>query len=181
MNTNKIDEKKARFADRDSGNDAPRHSVNAALQRSSTYVYRNDLRQAMREDMQKYLMDIAQEYRNNVGDEKHIENIKAFANEISKNHSSILKNKRFRIGVAQKALNVYLKYLWCQGKIKEPPHCPFDGGIINKLSLGKEFSRAWTQTDEINDYRAWVKVAKEVAKRENLSLAEWELIVWKEG
>jgi hypothetical protein len=43
----------------------------------------------------------------------------------------------FRVGTAQKALNLYLKYLWCLGEIKTPPHCPFDRGIIQMLPVSE--------------------------------------------
>lgn len=41
----------------------------------------------------------------------------------------------FRIGSAQKALNLYRKYLWCLGYIPFPPHCPFDATIIDQLPV----------------------------------------------
>ncbi len=177
MDTNEISRIKAQFAKRDSGNDAPRHSINAALQRSGTYVYRDNLRQAMRQDMQEYLVDIAQEYTSHVDDEKQIKNINAFANMISEKHGAILKNGRFRIGVAQKALNLYLKYQWCKGEIAIPPHCPFDRGILFELSL----NGVWTKMDSMDDYKTWVAAARNKAKAEGYgSIAEWELMVWGE-
>ena len=53
---------------------------------------------------------------------------------------------RFRIGVAQKALNLYLKHLWCLDWIYEPPHCPFDNGIIRLLRPTPR-ETLWTQMD----------------------------------
>src|SRR5262245_47199684 len=38
-----------------------------------------------------------------------------------------LHKDRFRIGVSQKLVNLYLKYLWVAGLCPEPPHCPIDG------------------------------------------------------
>ena len=40
-------------------------------------------------------------------------NIVALSEGLSEDHADILAGKRFRVGTAQKALNLYLKYLWC--------------------------------------------------------------------
>lgn len=79
---------------------------------------------------------------------------------------------RFRIGVAQKALNLYLKYLWCLDRIPVPPHCPFDSTVLRELEL--EFS--WTRSSKIEDYKSWVEHAKVAAGTK--TLAEWELQLW---
>ncbi len=55
----------------------------------------------------------------------------------------ILFGNGFRVGIAQKALNLYLKYLWCLGKITEPPHCPFDSIIISEIKCNIK----WTEMD----------------------------------
>ncbi|RLC28823.1 MAG: hypothetical protein DRH37_08815 [Deltaproteobacteria bacterium] len=157
-------------------------TINAALQRSNTYgeFSPNDKRWNMRVYMQSQLEEITQEYKDEVDDKKHMKNISVFANAISAEHGSILKDGRFRIGIAQKALNLYLKYMWCQGKIGRPPHCPFDGIVINELrQLDKNAEYRWTKSDSISDYRKWVEAAKKEAG--DMSLAEWELNVWEKG
>ena len=78
---------------------------------------------------------------------------------------------RIRIGSAQKALNLFLKYLWCIGEAPEPPHCPFDFQIISKLPPAVRCN--WTELDSIETYRALVAAAKTAAAGQ--SLAEWEL------
>jgi hypothetical protein len=47
-----------------------------------------------------------------------------------------------RIGLAQKALNLYLKYLWCLGEIHEPPHCPLDSIVLGQVPGCKDVR--WT-------------------------------------
>jgi hypothetical protein len=86
----------------------------------------------------------------------------------------VLENRRFRIGSAQKALNLYLKYLWCLGKICSPPHCPFDRQII--ASLPNYTGPSWTKLVREEDYRALVEAAK--AKAQDSSLAAWELRIY---
>jgi hypothetical protein len=106
-----------------------------------------------------------------VTEEAHIRNIVELSTSLSSAHANVLNNRRFRIAAAQKALNLYLKYLWCLGKIPSPPHCPFDFQIIGKLP--NYTGPGWTTLDREEDYRALVDAAK-VAGRGS-SLAAWEL------
>jgi hypothetical protein len=81
-------------------------------------------------------------------------------------------------GVAQKALNLYLKYLWCWDPNFIPPHCPFDDKIIKALgALPVGVDTKWTTSNSVPSYRAWVAAARTIAGT-NQSLAEWELEVW---
>lgn len=41
----------------------------------------------------------------------------------------------FRVSHAQKSLSVYLKHLWCIGFIVEPPSCPVDRIILERVGL----------------------------------------------
>ncbi len=83
-------------------------------------------RKAFHDALQKKLWNLGQEYREAVPEEGHIANIQVFSDYLSREHAGVLRDGRFRIGPAQKALNMYLKYLWCAGWIPEPPHCPRD-------------------------------------------------------
>src|SRR5208282_1517190 len=90
---------------------------------------------------------------------------------------------QFPIGRAQKALNLFLKYLWCIGEICEPPHCPFDSVIIAKLPKGT--CPSWTKLDRIGDYRNLVEAAKKFVAEtkdpaDDSSLATWELRKYNE-
>lgn len=49
---------------------------------------------------------------------------------LSSEYVSVLADGRMKIGHAQKALNLYLKYMWCAGWVREPPHCPFDRIVL---------------------------------------------------
>ena len=66
---------------------------------------------------------------------------------------------------------MYLKYLWCLGKIPQPIHCPLDSQIIAKLSTYK--GPRWTELDREEDYRKLVEAAK--LKAQGIPLATWEL------
>jgi hypothetical protein len=81
----------------------------------------------------------------------------------------------YKIGVAQKLLNLQLKYLWCLGLISEPPHCPVDRIIINETDLKDRIS--WTKITDITEYMTSNLCAKTSFLAINPSL-EWELEVY---
>jgi hypothetical protein len=67
---------------------------------------------------------------------------------------NICKGK-INFGIAQKMLNLYLKYMWSLGNIQEPPHFPVDRIIQIKLIRTSQTTRdypikieAWTQFDD---------------------------------
>lgn len=83
------------------------------------------------------------------------------------NHSTILNGGKLKFGVAQKLLNLYLKYLWCAGIIEyTPPHFPLDRLIQeNKVLIN------WTDLDSLVEYDSVIeKLHPETDK------ANWELI-----
>jgi len=92
---------------------------------------KNDFKIFLREQLHQY----NKKYRNSISGKQYIENIKEFVQDITNKYGKILKDNKFRVGRAQKLLNLYLKYLWVLGKIPNPPHCPFDRKIIEKLGL----------------------------------------------
>ncbi len=122
-------------------------------------------------DFRSILEGIASQYGEHIDEEAHIRNIRDLSNRLTLDHKKVLNKGRFRIGTAQKALNLYLKYLWCLGRIPLPPHCPFDSQIIAKLS--KYNGPKWTDLDTEEDYRSLVTAAK--LKARGAPLAWWEL------
>ena len=151
-------------------------SVLGALGRSNTYsksaskqdknLFRNALREKLKEIGDKYISQISEE--------GHLKNIKKIEDDLSSSYPHCLKNRRFRIGIAQKALNLYLKYLWCVGLIPEPPHCPFDSIVISYLHSCTDLK--WTLIDSIEDYKRLVRSAQAISKSKSLSV--WELEIW---
>jgi len=117
---------------------------------------------------------ISEHYDREVRDETHLGHIDRLASSLSQQYSAVLRGGRFRIGPAQKALNLFLKYLWCAGLIPMPPHCPFDSRVIAKFPAPDQLN--WTELDDIEAYARLVTVARAVAG--TLPLAEWELRVY---
>ena len=157
-------------------------TINGALQTRGKEVYSNKdekCRKQIRGELKRQLSSLEKHYRQGVSEVQHLENIKHLAYQMTNKFSKDLEGGRFRIGIAQKALNLHLKYMWCMGLIKTPPHCPFDARIIAKLAICQGVS-SWTESDNINDYQRWVSAAKvEAQKKSYPSLSDWELQVFR--
>jgi hypothetical protein len=151
-------------------------SINAALQHSSTYATKKETeRGIVRRELRLGLCKLARKYVNQVNEKNHLRNIQRLINRVEKSCAPFLKNSHLRFGVAQKALNLYLKYLWCEGEVKAPPHCPFDYSIIQQLG----FRDKWTRVKDKAIYLKWVRKGEKARDAENYeSLAEWELHAW---
>ena len=151
----------------------------AAVQRANVYRkgsserVRNRFRRALR----GHLEQLAKSYSQSVSETNHLNNIGRLADNLSQSHPDALVKGRFRIGCAQKALNLYLKYMWCLGNIPSPPHCPFDYQIISRLLGCKDLT--WTELDSICDYKRLVAAAR--AQAGSILLAEWELKLYNDA
>ena len=147
--------------------------LQATMQRATIYEPGSSerARALFRGGLQCFLDDVAPSYSALVSDETHIERIVALASTLTRDHSPALQEGRFRLGPAQKALNLFLKYQWCSGWIAMPPHCAFDARIIRTLpSYG---AVTWTRLDSVDLYRHLVAAAR--FRAADLPLAEWEL------
>jgi hypothetical protein len=130
------------------------------------------------------LRELASRYTVKVEDEPHIANIRELVTYLNDNYEDILHERKVSFGFAQKALNVYLKYLWCTDGKTIPPHCPFDSIILDGIKPRKKrnqpqknFENRWTYGTE-DHYRDWLARAKGNLG-ENETLPEWELRVWQ--
>lgn len=111
-------------------------------------------------------------YREPVDCDSHISCIREFSNELSRDYGGVLVGSRLRIGIAQKGVNLCLKYLWCLDRIPEPPHCPVDAIVLRAIHSRQK----WTQVDSTDDYREIIAECQRVAQ--NRSLSQWELELW---
>jgi hypothetical protein len=118
------------------------------------------------------LRSLERVYKQSVSEEDHIRNIETFADKLSLEFPRVLAGGKMRTGVAQKAVNLYLKFLWCFGWIPEPPHCPIDSIVL--AAVGD--TDKWTKLDGIKEYRKKIAKIKQVAGDQ--SLAEWECTLW---
>ena len=154
-------------------------SWGASVQRAG--LYRSDAdpthRTNFRTDVIEYATDrLIPLYKRRVSERKHLKNIEALSGHGSRLGRSLLRKGGYRIGVAQKLLNLQLKYLWCTGMVSEPPHCPIDRVIINKTKLRNQVS--WTQMTSIDEYTEVISAMKEKSDAAGCSLSQWELAVF---
>jgi hypothetical protein len=151
-------------------------SILGALGRSRTYLksVSEEDKANFRNVLRTKLDEISKNYRVIILEQDHILNIRKLSDELTSQFPHCLINGRFRIGIAQKALNLYLKYLWCLGLIARPPHCPFDSIVISHLPGCCGLN--WTSIDSMEEYQKLVTTAMQEANGK--PIAEWELELW---
>ena len=162
----------------DSRDSAMSNSIQAALQHNPTYLpnVSTESRRCFRDAFATSIYKQSQRYRFGVAEHEHLAGIEEITKKISQEHGKILRNNCLRIGTTQKALNLYLKFLWClETDWVTPPHCPIDRIVLQKARIvGK-----WTQLNSIDQYVCWISQLKDFAKgQEYTNLAEWELTLW---
>lgn len=148
----------------------------SSLQRANVYVkgIPDIQKQPFKSAFKTKLSHIGQEYANPVANNKHIQNIQSFAGSLSQDFSHILQDEHLRLGVAQKGVNLFLKFLWSFDKIPEPPHCPIDAIVLGAINS----KVSWTKLDDVQIYEEIIAECKWVARAENMSLSQWELELW---
>ncbi|MBN1997123.1 hypothetical protein JW935_06195 [candidate division KSB1 bacterium] len=140
------------------------------------YVYKEDIdKQEFVKAFRNKLESLKETYRKEVSEEDHIKNIEKFREELSQKFPDILKGGKMRFGIAQKAVNLYLKFLWCLEYINKPPHCPIDRTVLTKVG----YDIKWTELDDMKKYKEIIKSIKVKAEEKNQSIAEWELDLWQ--
>ena len=159
-------------------------TVAATLQRNKVYAagVTDTERRNFRIALHAQLASITPFYSARVDGPAHEASVSSIADAMSGSHARLLQDGRFRIGTAQKALNLWLKYLWCANLLPvAPPHCPFDRIIIQGHLPRSVHHINWTTLDNISDYRVLWEAADKLATAESLSIAQWELIAYGSG
>jgi hypothetical protein len=151
-------------------------TLGAVVQRGKVYEPRlsETERRSLHGPLRTALGELSAAYDRPVSDEAHVNNIMALADRISRLCGSVLANERFRVGSAQKALNLHLKYRWCLEWCAEPPHCPFDALVL--AHIPSWLGPSWTALDSVDEYRRLVTAARACAAPASLSM--WELTLY---
>jgi len=137
-------------------------------------VYRNGAAEADKQRTKDWLRErlkrLAEQYHAGIVSEvNHIDNIATFADDATQELGRFLFHGKLRFGVAQKIVNLYLKYLWASDYITEPPHCPIDGRVAQKSNLRYQ----WTTSDSQAQYEG--AIATLGAGPAGNCIAAWEL------
>lgn len=116
-------------------------------------------------------------YRQPVDEETHRNHLMMAQREISQlSAATSVLAAGYRLGHAQKALNLALKYRWCLGIIPEPPHCPIDRIVLGETALAGSLN--WTEIDRIEDYDRAIDAVRSCAVAAGQSIARWELVTF---
>lgn len=109
-----------------------------------------------------------------INERNHIRNIRDLCETITDMHSNCLHDSKFRLGISQKAINLYLKFLWVFNLLGDnsPPHCPFDSRIVDKIKGGCAVV-SWTKLDNEKEYKNYLSLAFQASG--GVSLSQWEL------
>jgi len=149
-------------------------SFGGAFQRSGVYSNATETeRNEFRKELKTYIeSNLLPQYKNTVSEEQHIQNLFNII-EYSEKFKNILNNGKLNLGISQKLLNLVLKYLWCLGEIATPPHFPVDRIIQEKIKNKPLIN--WTGLTKVEEYLKIIRLAEVLAKKQNMSLAQWEL------
>lgn len=159
-------------------------AVGAAVQHNCLYSTEADWRSrsAVRIYWKRQLEDMTEPYRSGRSLQEYgadVVTLKTAMNRLyatsfrSDPHPKYRYSPGFRLSHAQKSLGVYLKHLWCMGLISEPPACPIDRIVLRKAGASNP---SWGFVNDIDQFGLHIKVVQGQAKREDLSLAAWELL-----
>ena len=150
-------------------------SFGGAFQRAN--VYKRNINESLRKEFRKSIQFKIEEYvkkyyvHNSPTSDEHCDNLIEIKKWTDGNFSQILSKNEIKLGVVQKLLNLYLKYLWCLGKVCKPPHCPIDRIIISKLNIKNPPN--WTTLNDIKDY---MNIVNKISQNANgINIADWEL------
>jgi hypothetical protein len=154
--------------------EAMRNSLLAALRRNKTYTgsASTSSRREFRQAWATLIKSAARAYRRPVEDADHCATIARIAQILSRRFSPLLIGSRLRFGTSQKALNLYLKFLWRLGSIPRPPHCPVDRTVLLEVGV----TAAWTNCDSKSEYMNWIRTLRRCAGK--TALADWEYERW---
>ena len=148
----------------------------ASVQRAN--LYKKDIDKSITDKFRKKIInylssDIMREYKDGVTEDRHYINIEKLIKFGNENNHGILSLAGYKYGVAQKLLNLVLKYHWCLSLIKEPPHCPVDRLVIDKTKFKGKIN--WTHITQRSEYQKVIEEIKCIAQKGNLSIPFWEL------
>ncbi len=146
---------------------------NASVQRGN--LYRNNCDEREKKKFRKELIqfitiNIIPAYEKAlVNEERHYSHLERIIDRANQLGHTVLKSPGYKAGVAQKLLNLALKYYWCLGKITQPPHCPIDSIILHEAGINDV---SWINIFSINEY-------KKVIERVKIEIGDNDLSPWE--
>ncbi|MCK9400945.1 MAG: hypothetical protein M0Q51_13265 [Bacteroidales bacterium] len=162
-------------------------SLNAGLQtRNKSFpIYNTEFKNSNQTKcIRNYIKDFLLKYLSNyssIDENNHVQKINELSDSISTKYSEILYKNRFRIGISQKIINLFLKYMWAIGKIDMPFHCPIDNIVKSKLQkeVNGHSLKDWTEIDDIKEYLKYIEIIRLKSIESKITIAQWELENWR--
>lgn len=152
----------------------------ASVQRSNLYEEKEGHTQEknlFRERLTEFLsLTVIPLYKNQISEEEHYKNIDALIDYAEEIKGTLLAADGYKYGVAQKLLNLALKYYWCLGLIAVPPHCPIDRIVISETKFKSLIK--WTQITKKSAYEEIIEEVKHLAYNKGLSVPVSELTIY---
>ena len=161
--------------------DAMKESINAAVGvRRGGKIYATDdgnERGAFKKELATLIRKESERYTHparKILDEQHCESIRRIIGNLSSRSKKCLLNEHLRWGIAAKAFNLDLKFLWRLDMVRVPPprHCPVDRVVLRAAGI----DGSWTQCDSEQQYMEWIEKLR--ARAGTLCLSDWEYKVW---
>ena len=159
----------------DAEQSAMSNALQSALQHNKTYSGGLDTQQRaeFRAEWAQFIREESWRYTQPVSDGQHCEVIQTISDKLRARFGQYLSGGHLRYGTSQKALNLYLKFLWRLGKATTPPHCPVDRVVLTAGGI----DGLWTKCDSAKQYMEWINALRAIAGPR--SLAEWEYDLWQ--
>jgi hypothetical protein len=160
---------------------ALRNAVNASLQRiaiynvSATSVQKSGYRQSLKDWLKQLaLRYYAWEYDG----ARYCDEIVALKSHLNAMHGPILA--KMTIGICQKPITLWLKYLWLNGDCsKKPVFATLDRGIMQAANVPNRPN--WPDIDTLDDYQRIVRHIDDFASAKGYGCgAVWEAETWSD-
>ncbi len=105
------------------------NAIQSALQHNKTYRTGSDdgMRGAFRAEWSEFIREESQRYTQPVSDVQHCEAIQRISDRLGARFGQLLNDGHLRFGTSQKALNLYLKFLWGSGRLQSRRTAPLTG------------------------------------------------------
>jgi hypothetical protein len=161
--------------------------LNAAVQHNVLYAQNlsQAKRRAIRDAWGRFLSSVLAKYESPVSGSEYEQDVERLKQMMNTCFSDYFRSDGlrpgcapgFRISHAQKSLSVFLKHMWCMGKIATPPQCPIDRKILREVGLMGTVT-PWTYVNKIEEHHHMIELLTERAGTDGL--AGWELVTFSE-
>jgi hypothetical protein len=142
-------------------------------------VYKKGINDSRKRPFKQFLMDYLTNLWVDVDSLDKVQmmiEINALKVKCNSDFRALFHGSGFRLGVSQKMITLYAKYLWVSGQLKTRPSLiPYDGVV--KRMLQDDSLVDWTELDDINEY---VRITQAIEEVSNGKAAEWELKRWND-